>query len=240
METRNSFINKLTPLSVIVFPLAAFVFSWATASVTESLGVANLALTLAIITVTAGFIRWDAGVITSLVAAISLNFFHTEPVHSLRITAGSDVVMISLLIAIGLGVSAVTANKVRRSVKSITADVSSSQKGELQDVLSTPVPFSRAWSAAIQAEAQELHHVNVSLIGNDSSGIPVISRRSPNPSPSDTDDQFVLPATGAIMRFSDPRVDGAVLFQPKSDVGSVTVSRNVVTAFVHQLELALH
>ena len=240
MESKNSLFNKLAPFSVVVFPLAAFIFSWSTASVTESIGVANLALVLAIITVTAGFIRWDAGIVTSLVAASTLNFFHTEPVHSLRITDSADLVMISLLVVIGIGVSAVTASKVSRSVKSITAEVSTSQKSELQSVLATPIPFSQAWSAAVQAEAQELHHVNVSLIAAESTGVPVISRRPPTLSPTETDDRFVLPATGAIMRFSDPRVSGAVLFQPKPEVGAVTVSRHVVTAFVQQLELALH
>lgn len=240
MDAEHNLISRLSPFSVVVFPLVALTFSWATSSVTESIGVANLALVLAIITVTAGFIRWDAGVVTSVVAATTLNFFHTEPVHSLRMTDSSDLLMISLLLIIGIGVSAVTASKVSKSVKIITAEVSTSQKSELINTLSSPIPFSRAWSAAMQAEAEELHHVDVSLVSEIHTGIPVISRRSPTIPTSDSDDKFVLPASGAIMKFSDPRLTNAVLFQPRQDIGSVRVSRKVVTAFVQQLELALH
>lgn len=239
VDTNHSLFNKLARYSVFVFPLTAFFFSWTTSSITESLGVANLALVLAIITVTAGFIRWDAGIATSLVAATSLNFFHTEPIHSLRVTDSSDIIMISLLIVIGLGVSAITASKVSHSVKNITAEVTSSKKSELQNVLSAPIPFSQAWTAALQAEAQELHHVTVSVINDDLSAKPVIARHPSTFTKPDTDDTFVLPATGAIMRFSDPRATGAVLFQPRPEVGSVTVSRQIVTSFVQQLEVAL-
>ena len=63
MNSENSWVARVAPFSILFFPLIALIFSWSTASVTESIGVANLALVLAIITVTAGFIRWDAGVV---------------------------------------------------------------------------------------------------------------------------------------------------------------------------------
>lgn len=240
MDSESNIASRLTPFSIVIFPLAALIFSWATSSVTESIGVANLALVLAIITVTAGFIRWDAGVVTSIVAATTLNFFHTEPVHSLRMTDSADLVMISLLLVIGIGVSAVTASKVSKSVKTITAEVSTSQKSDLVALLDSPIPFAQAWSATMHADAEELHHVNVALVANASSDFPVIARRPQTLSMTEPEDKFVLPSTGAIMRFSDPRVTGAVLFQPRPEVGSVSVSRHVITAFVQQLELALH
>lgn len=83
---------------------------------------ANVALAIAIITVGVAIVDWVAGVATSIAAALALNYFHTLPYHTVRITDRRDVYSVVLLAALGLGVSAITAWRVRRRVGAIRQD----------------------------------------------------------------------------------------------------------------------
>lgn len=233
----DSRLTRLSPLLVIIFPLAAVCLSWATSSVHDEIGVANIALGLAIITVAAGFLRWDAGIVTSLVAAGSLTYFHTEPVHSLRITSSSDITMVALLILIGLGVSALTAARVRRSLRGFIVDDTSSKKSALKDELLTSTSIANAWTHSIGAFGDEISAADVQLTDTAPAHLPVISRR-PAGSPTN-DEPFVLPETGAVAYFADPRITHALVVTPRKGVGSISVNRDALFAFIQQIELVL-
>ena len=125
MDTAHKQSNSLKRASLVVFPATAVIVSWSTSSIRETIGVANVALVLAIATTWAALLSWEAGVLTSLVSASTLNFFHTKPVRSFRITSRADLVMIALLMLIGLGVSFLTASRVRRVVRQFDSDTSS-------------------------------------------------------------------------------------------------------------------
>ena len=67
-----------------------------------TIGSTNVALFLAVVVVAAGVLgRRAGGWITALGAALSFNFFHTRPVHTLRIASGRDVITVVLLAALG-------------------------------------------------------------------------------------------------------------------------------------------
>lgn len=145
--TSKQFV-ALERASIIFFPLVAVLISWSTSSIRENIGVANIALVLAILTTCAALLRWEAGILTSLVAASTLNFFHTQPIRSFRITSGADLLMISLLMMIGLGVSFLTASRVRSAVQQFAPDASN-----------------------------DLSKINVQILPELPNNLPVISRR---------------------------------------------------------------
>ncbi len=145
--TSKQFV-ALQRASIIFFPLVAVLISWSTSSIRENIGVANIALVLAILTTCAALLRWEAGILTSLVAASTLNFFHTQPIRSFRITSGADLLMISLLMMIGLGVSFLTASRVRNAVQQFAPDASN-----------------------------DLSKINVQILPELPNNLPVVSRR---------------------------------------------------------------
>jgi K+-sensing histidine kinase KdpD len=69
------------------------------APVRDSVGAANVAIVLAIVTVVAAAFagRW-AGACTAVSAAISYNFFHTRPYLSLRVSNREDLITVGLLV----------------------------------------------------------------------------------------------------------------------------------------------
>ena len=207
MDRTSQQFTILRKFSLILFPVISVLISWSTSSVRESIGVANVALVLAIVTTCAALLRWEAGILTSLVAASTLNFFHTEPIRSFRITSSSDLVMITLLIMIGLGVSFITASRVRGVVQQFHSDT-----------------------------ASDLLKVNVQLLQGVSPQLPIISRR---PGLSDGDDELVLPETGAVMKFNDPRIQSVLLVTPHPGLGSLSVSRRTMNAFADHVETVI-
>ena len=233
----DSRLARTTALSLVAFPVLSLVVAWATSSVHDEIGVANIALGLAIITVTAGFVRWDTGIVTSLVAAGSLAYFHTEPVHSLRMTSSADITMVTLLIGIGLSVSALTASRVRRSLRGFVADTSVEMKNTLKDELLVSTPAARAWTQAINAIGDEISAADVRLTDTAPSHLPVISRRTA--ASRIPDEHFVLPETGAVAYFADPRITQALVVTPRKGMGAISVNRDALFTFIQQIELAL-
>lgn len=189
--------------SIIFFPVVAVLISWSTSSIRENIGVANVALVLAIVTTCAALLRWEAGILTSLVAASTLNFFHTQPIRSFRITSGADLFMISLLMMIGLGVSFLTASRVRRAVQQFAPDASN-----------------------------DLSKVTVQILPESPGNLPVVSRR---PGFSD-DDELLLPETGAVLKFNDPRIQSVLLLTPRQGMGALRVSRRTMSTFADHVE----
>lgn len=200
--TSKQFV-ALERASIIFFPVVAVLISWSTSSIRENIGVANVALVLAIVTTCAALLRWEAGILTSLVAASTLNFFHTQPIRSFRITSGADLFMISLLMMIGLGVSFLTASRVRRAVQQFAPDASN-----------------------------DLSKVTVQILPESPGNLPVVSRR---PGFSD-DDELLLPETGAVLKFNDPRIQSVLLLTPRQGMGALRVSRRTMSTFADHVE----
>ena len=217
-------------------PVAVVAIAWATTNVRDTMEIANVALVLAAVTVGVALVGWRGGLVTSAAAALSLNYFHTEPAHSLRITDRSDLIAVLLLAVLGFAVSTATALRVRALTKATHEQIAHDSKAELRQSLTTGRAVSQVWEQAIRASCAELALVDCRLEIDDTSSLPEISRHRSNTAARST---FVLPETGAAVSFVDPRLASRVVFTPRHGVGPLELDRQTVTTFVDQLELAL-
>ena len=227
-------------LNPAVFPIVAFALSWATSSVRADLGVANVALGLAVITTVAALVTWPAGVVTSVVSALSLNYFHTEPVHSLRIGSSSDTIMVALLASIGVSVSASTALRMRRRLVSIERRAEGEARQTLIALPAASAPTSTAWHAAIEAGDHAIRLTALRLEPRDDESRPIIARPSRQPiDDADHNASFVLPESGALVEFVDPRVPYRLSITPDRAVGPLTVDRRTIFRLADDIETVL-
>lgn len=96
-------------VSIAGGPIAAVFVAGMFGRFRDDIGATNVALVLAGVVVLAALAGRTAGIVTALTAAMSFNFFHTEPYHSLRIDGSRDVVTVVLLAVLGLFVAEIGA-----------------------------------------------------------------------------------------------------------------------------------
>ena len=96
--------DQLTPgAGALVGSIVAIGLAAALVGVRDGMGNTNVALVLVLVVVGAAYVGGrGAGAATSLMAAISFNFFHTEPYRSLRIDDRIDIITVVLLLVVGL------------------------------------------------------------------------------------------------------------------------------------------
>lgn len=229
-------------LPIIAFPTVAFVLSLATSSVSAELGVANVAVGLAVLTTLAGLTSWHTGLITSTIAAMSLNYFHTRPVHSLRIGSSSDVLLVTLLGGIGVTVSASTALRTRRRVLELERSARQESAEVLADLLRVSSPAATTWHTAVDASDHALRLTVVSLESRTDSrlDVPVVARPSRiTPDGNDERSEVLLPEKGALVDFRDPRLGHRLRITPTSDVGPLVVDRSTLFLLADTIETVL-
>jgi Domain of unknown function (DUF4118) len=101
------------------------------------LGAANVALVLALVVVAvASLAGRSAGVVTSLLAALSFDFFHTRPYGDLRMDHHEDVLSVVLLLLLGLVVGELSA---RRDASRLAATTNAASAAALEDVAAAVV-----------------------------------------------------------------------------------------------------
>lgn len=217
-------------------PPAAVALAASTGSVRGEIGVANIALALAALSVLAAIVHWGAGAVTSLAAALSLVYFHTEPVRSFRVTSPADVTTVLALLAIGLGTSAVTAWRVRQRVTKNGYIASREGAERVRSSALSARPAVELWRDSMTATAASLTLLSARLEKPARADVPRIARRDQG---GLDDDDVVVPPTGAAMQFEDPRLDLELVLTPLDNMGPVRVGRQVLLAFARDLELAL-
>jgi Domain of unknown function (DUF4118) len=223
-------------VSVIGFPILAVVVALATSSLTESLEVANASLLLALVIASAALVDWIAGVATAIVGAVTLNYFHTEPVHSLRITSGSDVVAVVLLAALGIVISAATVFRVSERVRQYHASLSR----EVGLGITRDQPAPALWRTAIDGEAAELAGLTARLVPAGSQRLPVIARHDTRPDETSSNHQIVrIPASGAVVVLRDPRLGHDLVLSPRDGQTATDARRSVIFMFADTVELSL-
>jgi hypothetical protein len=104
----NETTSRDGAVSIAVGPIAALAAAGLLGGVRGDVGATNVALVLAGIVIVAAMAGRTAGFATAITAAMSFNFFHTAPYHSLRIDGGRDVGTVILLAVLGLMVSEVS------------------------------------------------------------------------------------------------------------------------------------
>ncbi|MBU6226696.1 MAG: DUF4118 domain-containing protein [Acidobacteria bacterium] len=223
-------------IAVLVFPLVALALAIATSSVRNEMGVANTALLLAAIIVGAAVIDWTAGLVTACVGAIALNYFHTEPIHSLRITRTPDIFAVILLVALGSAVSAATALQVSERMRHYRTSLSQAAATDLRKKQHAPA----LWRAAVDAESVDLGLVDAHLVPSGTVRLPVIARHATTPDEQlSFHERVTIPATGAVVVLRDPRLHMDLVVEPREAGTSPDLRRSTIFMFADSVELSL-
>lgn len=246
VTSRNPISPAITPpplwkrIALLAGPVTAIAVSWLCTiprdATSDGLTLANVALIMAVVTVGFAVLSSAAGVTTSIVAALALNYFHTEPYRTLRITDRRDVFSVALLAALGLAVSSITELRVRRGIRHVEQETAASTGQELSALLQTDHPAPALWTTAVSASAGDMALITARLSTKAPSGYPVVRRHAPVSS----DPLFTLPQSGAVLQLNQPEGDGPwLIIAPRPDLGSFEMDRRVVLAFADAIELAL-
>ena len=215
--------------------MLAIAVAWATATVRSDMSIANAALALAFVCVAAALVSPIAGFVTSAVAALALNYFHTTPIHSLRMTEGDEILTVILLVLLGSSVSIATTMRYRAKVAVHRTDESVAAARELQQLLSHGGALPAVWLTAVQSVCVQAGSIDVSLLAALPSEVPVIGRRQPSAGPDG--DAVVIPESGAALLLLNGR--GALLLRPQAGLGAITAARTMLLQFGDQLAAAL-
>ena len=203
----------------------------------SSIEFANVALLVGIGVAVIASIRWQAGIIASLVAAFSLNYFGVEPVHSLRITSRDDIFTVVLLLTLGLTVSALTAYRLRSRIQHSHNVAIHHLEKEASIDLGEPSLASRAWSTIHARLSHELDLLTIRHADTPPGGLPQISQNRTGG--SDSSSTIVIPSTGASISFNDPRLAGCLVLVPIEGAGPLTLRRDVLLMFTRDIETQL-
>jgi Domain of unknown function (DUF4118) len=229
---------RITLALTVAGPAVVWLLGWITSSTgdgpNDGLALANVALLMAVVTVAVALVSWTAGMATSIAAALTLNWFHTEPVGTFRVTSSSDLTSVLILGALGVGVSAATAMRMRRATHVGRAAGAVHAAGEFRPMLHATSPVHEAWHTAVGSTSPELALVDASLSNGLPAGMPSVGRR---PWAAHSEHAtFVLPATGAALPLHN---DGRYLvLTPRSGIGPLTIDRRAAEAFADTFELA--
>jgi Domain of unknown function (DUF4118) len=236
LEVKTTTQQAADRVATVLGPVLAIAVAWASSTVRSDMSVANTALALGFVCVSAALVSPIAGFLTSAVAALALNYFHTTPVHSLRMTEGDEIVTVVLLVLLGSSVSIATTLRVRSKVAIYRTDESLAASRELQKLLLHGGPLPAVWHAAVQSVCAQAGSIDVSLLSAAPSEVPVISHRVSS-GPGSDGDTVVIPETGAALLLPNGR--GALLLRPQAGLGAITAARAMLFQFGNQLAAAL-
>jgi K+-sensing histidine kinase KdpD len=222
--------------AIFVGPVLAVAVAWATDTVEGEMSIANAALALAFVCVAAALANPLAGFITSAVAALALNYFHTAPVHSLRMTEPDEIVTVVLLVLLGASVSIATTLRVRARVATHRSGTSTAASQGLRSLLAEGGALPLVWQTAVQAACRQAGSVDVSLFATVPEGLPLISQKQSSGAAGEGD-VVVIPETGAVLQL--PHGQGALLLKPQSGLGAITATRAMLVQFGDQLAATL-
>ena len=200
---------------IVLGPLAAIIVAWATESVRDDMGVANVALVLALVCVAAALVHPGAGLFTSAVAALALNYFHTVPIHSLRMSQSDEITTVVLLVVHGLAVSVGATLRARSKVGTHRTNVSDAAGHDLRTLLAEGSSLVAAWQTAVLADTGHAASLDVIVLADTGTA-------------ADKGKVRALPAAAGTYRglgiAEEKGVDGQlVLFRPAM-IGNVTVA----------------
>jgi hypothetical protein len=203
------------------------------------MGLVNVALALAILTTISAMIDWKSGIIASFTAGLTLNYFHTEPVHSFRITAPSDIWMIGLLTVLGLISSLITAVRVRKVLHQHLSTNADEVSHSLLTQLFENRSVSDVWHEAVDSICSDLSLVDVRIDATPNLPLPVIARHKATDHRPSPQSAVVLPECGAVVEFRNPAIRSHLVLTPRTGMGSISIPRSTVFAFVDQIEQTL-
>ncbi|MDO8389666.1 MAG: DUF4118 domain-containing protein [Actinomycetota bacterium] len=223
---------SLTRWIIALGPLAAIVVAWATQSVSDDISVANVALLLALVCVGAALVRPGAGLLTSAVAALALNYFHTRPTHSLRMSESDEITTVVLLVVHGLAVSIGATLRARSKVGTHRTNTSDAAGHDLRTLLAEGSSLVAAWQTAVVADTGHAASLDVMFVSEAGTEHVVIGGRG-----GTERDVVLVPEAGAILEL--PGGLGALLVRPQPGLGAIETSRGHLLRFADQVAAAL-
>jgi hypothetical protein len=212
---------------------------------THSLGQVNVALLLAIVVaaVAAGGGRF-AGAVSGGTAAVAYNFFQTEPVHSLRMDHGRDVVTVLLLAVVGVSVGELSRRMRRSDWVASRSDVGLGRVVRVAELACSGAD-SETLVAAVEEEIRRelrLASVRFELGGTAGEERPLLDHRGVIVEPVHLffDDGFALPTGGVDLLVAyRGREFGRLVLTPQRPIGLPAEQLRCAVAIADQLAAAL-
>jgi len=230
--------SRLVAAPIILGPIVAFVIGAATSSIRDQVGASNVGIALAIVVALAALTGRGAGLTTAVTAALTFNFFHTKPYHSLRIHEPHDVAIVALLAVLGLVISDITAWRRRREAIAHRHDRAAEAPGTIGALLAETHSVAQVWPTVVNAILDQLSQADCHLEVTQPTNVPLISRAANRR--RDSDDSFVLPAKGAAITIQNgDTAIGYLVVVPKPGNTSLTIERRTILAFADHLAIAL-
>jgi K+-sensing histidine kinase KdpD len=229
-------------MALVLGPLAVLLLAGVLAPVRDDIGTTNIALAMTTIVVLAALSSRLAGAATAVMAALSFNFFHTQPYQSLRIHSGRDVVTVALLMTTGLLVSEISAWR-RRAIRASRRHVEGESALErAAAMLAAGSSADEMWTQISTALTHVLHITACRFEPGASSAYPIIERSGSLATKSHTwnESGFELPPGGAAI----PVVYGGstlghVVVEHRQGAGSMLDERRVCVALADLYAVAL-
>jgi K+-sensing histidine kinase KdpD len=207
------------------------------------LGNTNVALVLVGIVVAAAALAGRvAGVTTALAAAVSYNFFHTEPYRTLRIDDREDIITVALIVIVGVAVGEVALLARHERARSRSRARGARDIEEAVGLLASDAPVDDVWAAVRDALAAELGVTGAEFRpGPPAEDAPTIDRAGHlHPMPrSYVRSGFALPTGTCIPVVAAGRTLGCIVLTPTAQVGVSPEQRRVAVALADVLGLAL-
>lgn len=224
--------------AIVVVVVAAFLVP-----ARDWLGNTNVALVLVGLVVVAAAVAGRlAGILTALAAAISFNFFHTEPYRTLRIDDREDFLTVLLILVVGIAVGEVALLLQREHA------VSRAQAGSARDIesvvalLAEGAPTAEIWAGIRVALVAELGVADATFLptppGADAPTIDRAGRLHPH-AYRHAAGGFELPAGTHLPVVAGDRRLGAVVLTPTPGRGVSLDQRRLAVALSDVLALAL-
>ena len=147
--------------------------------VRDVIGNTNSALVLVVVIVAAASIGGRlAGAVTSAAACLSFNFFHTQPLYTLRIHSSKDIWTTVLLFTVGLVVGQVAEYARNSQTKALIDRAGVAHLEEIGALVAEDQPLSSVWPAVRTALLDELRLIDAKFEPGDTidSSIEVLER----------------------------------------------------------------
>ncbi len=209
----------------------------------DGLGTTNVALVLAIVVVGAAIFGGRvAGGVTSIAAALSFDFFHTEPYYTLRIANHEDIIAALLLLVMGVAVGQVA---MMRSGSRDEVKVYAKGAAHLEDVaaaVAAGADLDEVWPVVRGALVDQLdlagarfepvpYHDQFTSLGRDGEITATTLHYEQG--------GFALPAEGAVVPVvASGRQLGRLVLVPLPHHGTSRAQRRVAVALADQLAVA--
>jgi len=182
-----------------------------------------------------------AGALTSVLAALSFNFFHTEPYYTLRIADRENVIAMVLLLIVGLIVGELSALQSRSHREANLAVAGARRLEQVAAMVAGERDLDSIWPVVRDALIGQLRLAACRFEPAPLPANPDLPRilrdgRLPATEHLFTDDGFELPPGGVeVLVESGPSLLGRLVLVPTPGAGANRAERRVVVALADQL-----